>query len=176
MAGKKSRKTVRLIALIIFACALIFFFIGFYNIFNREDPRLPDCNPNTIWECQECDLYCIVDKNGHSFGAFNPNGESIYVEFGWGTTSFVIAETPVDEMGLVISHPSYDGNRLVESRIDTIKKDVITVTTEPENIYFDFRLWETDEPVTLTFVCQGRIPEVDLYNGVDPIRRMEVIQ
>ena len=87
-----------------------------------------------------------------------------------------MAEIEVDEEGRpLIVNPKGTIHSIVRCLIYlgdyTCRFGRIKATIPPDRFY----LWETDEPVTLTFVRTDNVPRLDIYNGIDPIQRMEVV-
>ena len=139
--------------------------------------RCPSDYNNTIWECEEADIYFITDSYGYCMGEANIDSGHIFFDATWiyEIETFSFKEIAVDETGRsAVPYPCNDSSNIVSwpaSGDYTCRFGRLKATAEPEN----FHLWETDEPVTLTFVRKGKVSEVDLYSGADPIRRMEII-
>ena len=169
--SKKKKLRIVVLSSIAFVFCICLFFLNL--IFNRSLVLVhpPTEEKNTLWECEECDFYFLVAEDGYAYGEVELNGNSIYTWIYWDIKGNCAALPFLSvEKGYLLSN-EYSSQEIIQQSDYTCKRGVATITVEPR----DFYLWETDEPVTLTFVCQGHIPEVDIYNGVDPIRRMEVI-
>lgn len=171
----KTKKTLKRILLWLGAFILVFFVCAFLSLSRFTFVRAPLQYPNTLWECQEYDLYFVVDKMSYCLGEIITDEKHFYVDYCWNTLPDFIAQlvrVEASEDGIPEMTPrrfNY-GIEYVRAPCKYRHKKAI-IYAEPE----DFWLWDIDEPIKLTFVCKGKVSEVDFHSGVDPIRRMEVI-
>ena len=178
MAVKEILKVLKWILIVILVLVGLWFLDILMKGFGVTLVRTPFDYENTIWECEEADIYFIIDGYCQCLGEANIDAKQSYFRASWiheiETFDFIEIEVDEEARPLIVST---GGARLSKKGCLMDGEYVcwtkhIKVTVEPEK----FHLWETDEPVTLTFVCRGKVPEVDLYSGADPICRMEVIR
>ena len=177
MAIKEILKVLKWMLIVILVLVGLWFLDILMEGFGITLVREPYDYENTIWECEEADIYFITDSHRNCMGEASVDSGHVFFCATWihEIETFNFKEIAVDETGRsVVPYPCNDFSTIVSypaSGEYVCWTKHIKVTVEPEK----FHLWETDEPVTLTFVCRGKVPEVDLYSGADPICRMEVI-
>ena len=176
----KGKKAIKRIVLIIILLGVAFKIVSHLALRNPSKYR------NTIWECEEADICLITDKNGVCYGKINTGTQSTYFNVIWGDYTCSFYEIETDENGCAVVTHTYEalpyrpyhwayptsGKQLLfaSNYICMLKR--IEITIDYERIGFE----DGSKPTTLTFVCRGRLPEIDINFGVDPICRMEPVR
>ena len=172
MTDKEKAKDRFLNILLVLNIILFLYYVGsclFLFVDAPQPVTPPSEKTNTIWECDECSFYFIVDDNGASYGEIMLDGKSTYVEILWGKNGrcSIKSLAPLYQGRLF---PSTERTTLIGRSKYLASRGVALITVKPRK----FPLWEIDEPITLTFACKGEIPKTDIQSGADPISYREI--